>query len=240
MTSPALTIGIGFEQREALGYHVLAHSILSRASIPVRIIPIKLSMLGALYTRPRDPRASNEFTYSRFLLPYLCDYEGVSVFMDSDILCRVDIAELLALNDPFAWVHVVKHDYVPKDDVKYLGNVQHAYPRKNWSSVMMFNNYLCRKLTPTYVNTASPAELHRFAWCEDRRISELPVEWNHLVGEYDPNPNAKLVHFTNGLPRWYPNCEFSAQWHAEVDHATHIESWQPTRAYGDRQHKETA
>lgn len=212
-----LTIGIGFDQREAVAYHTLAHSILSRASIPVKIVPLKRSMLKRWHSRPMDPRQSNEFTYTRYLLPFLCDYEGVSLFMDCDMLVRCDIAQILDHWDPLYAVHVVKHDYTPKDRTKYLGNAQHIYPRKNWSSLILFNNRLCQKLTPKFVDTATPEELHRFMWTEDQRIKDLPVEWNHLVSEYAPNPDAKVVHWTVGGPWFheYKSSEFADEWFRE-------------------------
>jgi hypothetical protein len=115
-------------------------------------------------------------------------------------------------------VQVVKHDYTPSTQVKYLGAIQYPYPRKNWSSVMLFNcaHQDCKKLTPYYVNTAHPMALHRFHWTKDERIGSLPVEWNHLVGEYEPNPNAKIVHHTIGGPWFdeYHDTEFAIEWFA--------------------------
>ena len=212
-----LTIGIGFDQSEAVAYHVLCHSILSRSSIPVRFIPIKRTLLRSMHTRKIEPEQSNEFSFTRFLLPHLCDHEGVSLFMDCDILCRTDIARIFDHYNPFAAVHVVKHDYTPKTSTKYLGNVQHRYPRKNWSSVMLFNNALCRKLTPSVVEKASGAELHQFKLFRDESIAELPKEWNHLVTEMPPNPDAKLVHWTIGGPWFdeYKHAEFSDEWFRE-------------------------
>lgn len=212
-----LNICIGFDQREAISYHTLCHSILARSSIPVRFLPVKRTLLAEYHNRPLDDTQSNEFSYTRYLTPFLSDYEGVSLFLDCDMLVRCDIAEILKYWHPTYYVSVVKHDYTPKDSVKYLGNVQHAYPRKNWSSVMLFNNNLCRKLTPDYVEKATPKELHRFEWCPDDRIGELPIEFNHLVREYQPNPDAKIVHWTVGGPWFneYQNSEFSDEWYDE-------------------------
>jgi hypothetical protein len=87
---------------------------------------------------------------------------------------------------------------------------QTTYPRKNWSSFMLFNNAhpVVRALTPEIVNRESPAFLHRFGWIsDDALIGELPLEWNFLVGEYpkpDATPNA--IHYTNGGP-WFPGLE---------------------------------
>ena len=170
-------------------------------------------------TRVRAEYQSTEFSFSRFLVPYLCGYEGKAIFMDSDMLCRTDIAELWKLDTPHS-VSVVKHDYQPKKEDKFLGYKQSLYEKKNWSSLMLFNNTLCRALTPKVVNEASGLYLHQFKWLQDDSlIGALPVEYNHLVGEYPPNPNAKIVHFTLGTPcfKAYSNCEFSDEWYAELD-----------------------
>lgn len=216
-----LRVFIGYDKVESVAYHVLSHSIQRRASFPVQIAPIMLKQLGGIYWRDRDPRQSNEFSFSRFLVPYLCNYQGYAVFMDSDILCRTDINAIMADLDPDAAVSVVKHDYIPKSDRKYLGTVQYKYPCKNWSSVMVFNNAKCKALTPDYVNTASGLELHQFKWTDF--VGELDKEWNHLVGEYEPNPQAKLAHFTVGLPLWpeYMNQELSSEWWKEFDDMKH-------------------
>jgi lipopolysaccharide biosynthesis glycosyltransferase len=236
-----LTIGIGFDERETLAYHVLCQSILSRATMPIRFIPIKLSMLGGIYDRKPDYRQSNEFSYSRFLLPYLCGYEGFSLYLDCDMLCRVDIADIYAKINILNFVSVVQHDYTPKDTTKYLGAVQYTYPRKNWSSVMFFNNALCQlRLTKYFVSNASGQDLHRFSWVADDRIGSLGKDWNHLVGEYEPNPDAKIVHFTNGLPTWYPGCEYAEEWRAEASKVNFVKDWQPTSGYGDGQREKSA
>lgn len=214
---------IGFDQVESAAAHTLIHSILSRSSKPVSITPIFLKNLKDIYTRERDPKQSNEFSFSRFLTPYLSNYEGWSLFMDCDMMLTADIDELFELADPTKAVMVVKHDYTPSTDTKYLNAVQYKYPRKNWSSVMLFNNAKCKMLTPDYVNNATPMDLHRFAWVDDDLIGELPVEWNHLVGEYSPNPKAKIVHWTLGGPYFeeYKDVEFSDEWRSEYEQAIH-------------------
>jgi hypothetical protein len=116
----------------------------------------------------------------------------------------------------------VQHpEYEPKEKTKFLGHVQTSYPRKNWSSVMLFRNKYCERLTTSYVNTASGLDLHRFAWCPDEDLGSLPLEWNHLVGVYEPNPNAKLLHFTEGGPwfRDYAHCEHANEWFEELQRA---------------------
>lgn len=227
---------IGYDQREAVAYHTFCHSILARSTLPVSFTPIKLSMLKHDFRRKVDETQSNEFSYSRFLVPYLCDYQGWAVFSDCDMLMRVDAAELWALRDPDKAVMVVKHNYTPKDKTKYLGNKQEAYPRKNWSSVVLWNcsHPANRILTPGYVETATGATLHRFSWLTDSMIGELPVEWNHLVSEYAPNPQAKIVHWTVGFPGFheYQHAEFADEWFvekAQMQHCAQIQAstvWQ--------------
>jgi lipopolysaccharide biosynthesis glycosyltransferase len=218
-----LKIMIGFDQVESVAAHVLIHSILSRASRPVAITPVFLKNLGATYTRDRDPKQSNEFSLSRFLTPYLSNYEGWSLFLDCDMMLRTDVAELFALADPQKAVMVVKHEYTPSTETKYLGAVQYRYPRKNWSSVMLFNNARCGVLTPEYVNSAPALDLHQFAWTDDVLIGDLPREWNHLVGDSPPNPAAKNVHWTIGGPYFneYKDVEFSNEWWVEYEATTY-------------------
>jgi hypothetical protein len=219
-----LQVFIGYDPNETVAYHTLAHSILRRSSIPVSVAPLMQSQLKGVYTRPRGPTESTEFSLTRFLVPHLSGHRGWSLFMDCDMLCRADVAELAAYTESTAdkAVLVCKHDYVPKTERKFLGQVQTKYPRKNWSSLMLFNNERCRVLTSDYVNSASGLELHRFAWTEDARIGELPLEWNWLVGEYAHNPAAKIVHYTLGGPYFddYRGCDYAEEWFAERDAMT--------------------
>jgi hypothetical protein len=214
-----LRVFIGYDSKEPVAYHTLVHSILRHASIPVSITPVKLSLLGGLYTRPRGPTESTEFSLSRFLVPALSGFEGWSMFMDCDMLCRADVAELFenTKKQPDKAVLVCKHDYTPDPSRKFLNQVQTVYPRKNWSSVMLLNGARCRALTPAYVNAASGLDLHRFNWLGDEEIGELPIEWNWLVSEYKHNPDAKIVHFTRGGPYFesYRGCDYADEWFAE-------------------------
>lgn len=216
-----LNVFIGYDAKESIAYHTLAHSILRRASVPVSIAPLMRSQLKGLYTRSRGPTESTEFSLSRFLVPALSEFRGWSVFMDCDMLCRTDINELNLLIEKQGdkTVLVCKHDYVPTTQRKFLGQVQTKYPRKNWSSLMIFNNERCRALTPGHVNSAAGLDLHRFAWADDRDIGELPLEWNWLVGEYAFNAAAKIVHFTIGGPYFdeYRECDYAGEWFAESE-----------------------
>lgn len=220
-----IRVFIGHDHVEEAAYHVCASSIIRHATRPVSISPISNKVLGGLINRPRDQKQSNEFSFSRFLTPYLCGYEGWAIFVDCDIIFREDISKLWALRDPRFAIQVCQHDYVPRDATKYLGNTQHAYPRKNWSSVMLMNASRCKALTPRYVNTASGLELHRFHWLQDDEIGELPLKWNWLVGEYPENPDAAVYHYTVGGPwfREYGDCDHSDLWREEFGYAFHIQ-----------------
>ena len=212
-------IFVGYDSKEVAAYHVLASSIIRRATTPVAIIPLALNQLS-IFTRTRGAKESTEFSISRFLVPYLSDYDGWSLFMDCDMLCKIDVTELLMypMLNPDKAILCCQHDYVPKTDTKFLGQTNSAYPKKNWSSLMLMNNARCRALTPEYVNTASGLDLHRFNWlASDEEIGALPLEYNWLVGEYDPNPNAKILHYTLGGPWFeaYRDSDHSKEWFDE-------------------------
>jgi hypothetical protein len=215
-----IRVFIGFDPREAVAYSVLAHSIQVRASCPVAIAPLMLSQLGGVLRRAWHPLQSTEFSFSRFLTPYLSGYSGWSVFMDCDMLVLDDVAKLYALRDERYAVMVVKHEHTPRESRKFLDQPQSKYEKKNWSSVMLFNNARCRALTPEYVSTATGLELHQFKWLvgEDE-IGGLPHEWNHLVGYDARRSGASLVHYTLGGPYFdeYRTCEYAAEWFAERD-----------------------
>ncbi len=213
-----IRVFIGYDPREAAAFSVLAYSIHVRSSQPVSIAPLMLSQLQGVLTRARHPLQTSDFSFSRFLTPYLSDYSGWSVFMDCDMLMLDDISKLYALRDERYAVMVVKHDHVPKESKKFLGQPQTPYPKKNWSSVILFNNARCHALATEYVNTASGLELHQFKWlANDDLIGELPYRWNHLVGYNPPRNDGSLVHYTLGGPYFdeYSNCEYAEEWRRE-------------------------
>jgi len=213
-----INVFIGYDPREAVAFSVLAYSIQARATEPVTIAPLMLNQLQRVLTRERHPLQSTDFSFSRFLTPYLSDYTGWSLFMDCDMLMLDDIAGLFSLRDDRHAVMVVKHDHVPRETTKFLGEPQSQYEKKNWSSVMLFNNARCRVLTPEYVNAASGLELHQFKWLEnDALIGALPDHWNHLVGYNAPRRDAALVHYTLGGPYFdeYRDCEYAGAWRDE-------------------------
>jgi hypothetical protein len=213
-----IPVFIGFDSREAVAFSVLSYSIHRRASQPVCVTPLMLSQLAGMYSRDRHPLQSTEFSFSRFLTPWLSGFTGWSLFMDCDMLMLDDIARLWALRDERYAVLVVKHDHIPRETRKFLDMPQTPYAKKNWSSVMLFNNARCRALTPEYVNTASGLELHQFKWLAgEAEIGALPRQWNHLVGYDLPRGDAALVHYTLGGPYFdeYSNCEYAEEWRAE-------------------------
>lgn len=208
-----LNIFVGYDPKEIAAYQVCTYSIIKHATQPVRITPLNIRHLYGFTNT--DYKASTEFAFTRFLVPYLSDYEGTSLFMDCDMLVRSDISELFDLRFKEAndvEVFCVKHVYEPLTDEKFLGAVQTSYEKKNWSSVMLFNNEKCTALSKHYVNTAPGLELHQFKWA--KKIAALPPSWNHLVGEYPANKDANLVHFTVGGPYFkeYQDCEYADEW----------------------------
>ncbi|MGA0076217.1 MAG: glycosyltransferase, partial [Ilumatobacteraceae bacterium] len=196
-----IRVFIGYDENESVAYHVLSHSILRHASQPVSITPLVKQHMGNFYARERSPIESTDFSFTRFLVPYLSGYSGWSIFMDCDMLMTTDIAELWALRDEQYAVMCVKHDYVARDDVKFLGATQTKYEKKNWSSVMMFNNASCTALTPKVVAEESGLFLHQYKWLgSDDQIGALPTTWNYLVGEMTMSSTPKLIHYTLGGP----------------------------------------
>lgn len=219
-----IRIFIGFDSKEEVAYHVLCASILRRASVPVHFVPVALSTLKSVFNRERNPLQSTEFSFSRFLVPYLSGYDGWSIFMDNDMLVLDDIANLWNLRDDRYAVMCVQHDHNPLENTKFLNQVQTKYERKNWSSVMLMNNAKCTALTPSYVETATGLDLHRFRWLEDNAIGKLPARWNHLV-DYDPPlpiESISNLHYTEGGPFFsdYRDCGYADKWIAEYKSAT--------------------
>jgi hypothetical protein len=222
MRNESVCIFIGYDPHEIVAYNVLSHSINRRASRPVSITPLMLSQLGDLMWRERNPLQSTEFSFSRFLTPYLSGYEGWAMFMDCDMLMLDDVANLFDLCDDRYAVMCVKHHHVPEEEIKFLGAVQTKFEKKNWSSVLMFNCAKCTMLTPDYVNTASGLELHQFKWLESEElIGEIPHRWNHLV-DYDtavPVSELSNIHFTIGGPYFteYADCGYADLWLGEKE-----------------------
>lgn len=219
-----LKVFVGYDPRESVAYHVCVNSIIRHASEPVSITPLHLGNFRKFYSEGHKD-GSNDFIYSRFLVPYLCGWVGHALFLDGDMVLTSDIAELWAMRSNWHAVQVVKHDYQTKAKKKYLGNKNEDYPRKNWSSVILWNcgHYGNRCLTPDYVSSQGGKHLHRFEWLQDERIGSLPKEWNWLATEYPDNPGAKLIHYTLGTPCFpeYKSADMAEVWHAERSLANH-------------------
>jgi len=226
--SKPIPIFIGVDPRERAAANVLIDSLVQHSSAPLAITPLITPQLEAqgLYWRERDPKQSTAFSFTRFLVPYLMSYQGWAVFMDCDMLARADIAKLWAERNEEYAVQCVQHQHVPGETVKFLGEVQSAYPKKNWSSLMMLNCSRCQRLTLDYVNTSSGLELHRFHWLDgDQEIGRLDERWNHLVAVQDPlkAEKASLLHWTLGGP-WFKaqrtmGGALAAEWFAARDEA---------------------
>lgn len=216
MSADIIRVYIGYDGVESVAWSVFAHSLIEKSSKPLQISPIALDNLKDIFKRERNPLQSTEFSFSRFLMPYLANYEGWAIFVDCDFLALDDIAKLWDMRDDRYAVMCVKHDHKPAENVKFLGATQTTYEKKNWSSMMMMNCAKCTALTPDYVNTATGLELHRFQWLEsDDLIGEVPPAWNHLVG-YNKAPveEISMLHYTEGGPYFedYRDCEHADVW----------------------------
>ena len=198
--SEPINIIVGFDQREAIAYHTFTQSIIEKSSVPIFFTPLAINSLKN-YRESHTDR-SNDFVYSRFLTPYLNNFLGWSIFADGDMICQADIKELWDLRDESKAVLVVKHDYQTKQNIKYLGNINENYPKKNWSSLILWNcgHPKHKILTPEFIGNQSGKYLHRFSWLDDEDIGELPIEWNWLAIEYPINTSAKIIHYTLGTP----------------------------------------
>lgn len=216
-----IPVFIGFDAREAIAYHVCCQSIITRSSMPVEFHPLHLDLFNDYRETHTD--GSNAFIYSRFLVPWLMGWKGRAIFMDGDMVVNDDIAKLWCEQDLYKAVQVVKHDYKTKYPVKYLGNKNEDYQRKNWSSVILWNcnHFGNRILTPEYVEKATGSHLHQFRWLDDEQIGELPKSWNHLVLEEEYDQDSKLDHYTVGIPAFpeYDRSEEAVRWWNEQKQA---------------------
>lgn len=226
-----MKVFIGYDPREEDGFEVTKQSILEHnPNINIQGIYLDACKASGLYRRPtykKDGKLfdvisnapmATEFALTRFLIPWLAaPTDDWVLFMDCDMLVRCDLEkELVPLLDDKYAVMCVKHNIEHGTGIKMDGCRQTSYQRKNWSSVMAWN--LKHKgnsfLTQFDVNTYRGRSLHQFCWLTNSEIGELPPAWNHLVGLMDPNPGAKIVHYTLGIPRMdgYGDCEYSAEW----------------------------
>jgi lipopolysaccharide biosynthesis glycosyltransferase len=212
-----LTIFVGYDPKEAVAYHTCVNSIIRYSTKPISIVPLSLNLLD--FYKETHTDGSSDFTYTRFLVPYLMNYNGWAVFIDGDMILKDDINKLLDFKDDNISLMVVKHDYQTTMEKKYLGAKNENYPRKNWSSVILWNcgSFFNRKLTPEFIQQSTGGDLHRFTWITDEHIGELPIEWNWLPDEYGVNNNAKLIHYTLGTPCFnnHATGAMADEWHKE-------------------------
>lgn len=210
-----LKVVVGFDQRESVAYHTFAQSIIEKCSVPVIFIPLAINTLKGYKETHTDK--SNDFIYSRFLTPYLNNFDGWAIFADGDMICQADLKELWDLKDESKALQVVKHDYKTKAQKKYLGNINEDYPKKNWSSLILWNcsHPKHKILTPEFIASQTGKYLHRFSWLDENEIGELPKEWNWLAIEYPVNKNAKLIHYTLGTPcfKEYKDTDMADIWY---------------------------
>ena len=208
---------VGYDIREDIAYQVCEYSVKKHQQ-NAEVIPLKQKELreAKLYHRSVDPLSSTEFTFTRFLVPYLSDYKGWAVFVDCDFVFIDDVKNLFDQADDKYAVMVVKHDYTPKEGIKMDGCKQLPYPRKNWSSLILWNcsHPSNRQVDLDMVNSQTGQFLHRFQWLGDEEIGDLNPEWNWLVGEYEHKEDVKNVHYTEGGPWFddYKNCDYSQDW----------------------------
>jgi lipopolysaccharide biosynthesis glycosyltransferase len=210
-----IKIVVGFDQREAIAYHTFTQSVIEKSSVPVFFTPLAVNTLSGYKETHKD--RSNDFVYSRFLTPYLNNFDGWAIFADGDMICQTDIKDLWDLKDETKALLVVKHNYQTKAHHKYLGNINQNYPRKNWSSLILWNcsHPKHKILTPDFISNQSGQFLHRFSWLDDNDIGDLPKEWNWLALEYPINNSAKIIHYTLGTPCFkdYRYSDMAEIWH---------------------------
>lgn len=215
-----MKVFIGYDSTSPISYNVCKFSIKKNTSKDIEVVPLIQQDLRdqGIYYRPIDEKGSTEFTFTRFLIPFISGYQGWAIFCDSDFLWINDIQKLIEKADDQYAVMVVKHEYVPSVDIKFLGNIQYQYPRKNWSSMVLWNcsHEKNKIITKELINTASGQFLHRFMWLNNSDIGSIDKTWNWLVNWYqepkDGHPNA--LHFTEGGP-WidnYKDCQYSNIW----------------------------
>ena len=213
-----IPIFVGYDTNSPIVYHTCVNSIIRLSSQPISIIPLSLNLLKGYDKNQID--GSNQFTYSRFLVPSLMEYQGHAIYIDGDMILQNDISQLWNLRNTKYAVQVVKHNYVTKSTKKYLDNKNENYPCKNWSSVVIWNCSHTKNnlITPNFVKNSSGAQLHRFTWLDHNiDIGELPIEWNWLSDEFGENEKSKLIHYTLGSPCYtkFSQTSMSDKWHEE-------------------------
>lgn len=214
-----IKIFIGYDSSQVIDYVLLEQSLIRLSSQPLMITPLCLSHFSFYKECHQD--GSTEFSYSRFLVPYLMGYQGWALYMDSDMICCSDIKDLWTMRDANYALQVVKHDYRTSQSIKMQGYQNNNYVRKNWSSLMLINcqHPALRILNPSLIEKSQGHYLHQFKFVDNDLIAHLPIEWNWLVDEYGENDNAKIIHYTLGSPRlaYYAETPMAVYWHKEFD-----------------------
>ena len=214
MKSKLINIFVGFDQKESIAYHAFVQSLIDSSSIPLSITPLAENNLNIYNEKHLD--GTNKFTYSRFLVPYLMNFKGWAIYFDGDMVCLSDVKDLIRNFDTNKAVNVIKHDYKTKNSVKYFGQKNENYPRKNWSSVIIWNceHHKNKVLTPDFIESMNGAFLHRFKWLDNVEIGELDKKWNWLAVEYPEIKDANLIHYTLGTPCFeeYKNTSMADYW----------------------------
>ncbi len=225
-TQDTIPIFIGYDSREPIAYHVCVQSILETSSLPVSITALKLNNLKLIFDCKRESTQLTDFSYTRFLVPYFCQFNGWAIYIDGDMLIREDIANLWKLKDDLYAIMVVKHQQ-SQEKHTFLDNTIATFPKFNWSSVLLFNNSQCKQLTLGYLKTVDYQTLHQFKWLEnDSKIGSLPNKWNYLVGLNQSSTEVSLVHWTLGGPYLgdkYDTTEFASEWFAMRDKALYAQ-----------------
>ena len=214
-------IYIGYDSKEPIASEICEFSLNKNSSKPVKINHIKLNEVKNknIYWRETDKLGSTEFTFTRFLVPFLQNYNGWALFCDSDFLWLEDVNELFSIADNKYAIMCVHHDYKPKNTKKKLLSSQQIYPRKNWSSLVLWNcsHPSNKKVTPDLVNTETGKFMHRFGWLKDEEIGAISHEWNWLIGWYKEPEDGKpkALHYTEGGP-WlgsdFQKKEYAEEW----------------------------
>jgi len=212
------TIYIGYDPKEESYVHVLKKSIEDNTNMTYNIVPLVQKELrrSGLYYRTGEMTDygrvdcfdgkpfSTEFSFTRFLVPFLNQFSGLALFMDCDMFVRSDISEIFDTygqqkNFPISCIH---HDHAPIAEQKMDGQIQTIYRRKNWSSFVLWNcdHPALKHFTVADVNTKSGSWLHAFEFIDYDPIGEIHPEWNWLDSHSPAEIEAKCVHFTTGGP----------------------------------------
>jgi hypothetical protein len=227
-----IDVYVGFDEREEYGFHTFVSSLLHHASQPVRVTPIGNALCSWLGL-DRQPDESTDFARIRFLIPWMHGWRGWAIFLDgSDMVIRDDIGKLYDLRDEYKALMVVDHDYETSHPMKFVGTsmatINRSYPKKNQSSVMLINcaSFAWRNITPETIGRMSGAELHQFAFVPDDRIGHIPPEWNWIADEFGANEEAKVIHWTAGIPAFpaYSQSPMADEWARYALRVTHVTS----------------